>query len=281
MRILFIRRGRDYSPNSAEKDAEILHKVSMQLGNHGHEVTLADENEASRIIRSYDCVVSMSRDAHTLQLLQDVHNDGTLVINNPQAVMLAGKRKEISKRLSRAGVTTAPAHGNHGYWVKKATGWSMTAKDVMFAQDRSEADSIAALKAEAEQRLAEVEKQKSETLNKLTAQYETYIMFPERKSAISQQQMPMIEGVDAFLKAHPKSKVSLQAAPPAEGGKGDADLPGQRLESVARAISVKTGLELDAIATEVKPIEGLTATHAPNVVKIIIVERKTTRSKRR
>ena len=143
MRILFIRRGRDYSPNSAEKDAEILHKVSMQLGNHGHEVTLADENEASRIIRSYDCVVSMSRDAHTLQLLQDVHNDGTLVINNPQAVMLAGKRKEISKRLSRAGVTTAPAHGNHGYWVKKATGWSMTAKDVMFAQDRSEADSIA------------------------------------------------------------------------------------------------------------------------------------------
>ena len=89
MRILFIRRGRDYSPNSAEKDAEILHKVSMQLGNHGHEVTLADENEASRIIRSYDCVVSMSRDAHTLQLLQDVHNNGTLVINNPQAVMLA------------------------------------------------------------------------------------------------------------------------------------------------------------------------------------------------
>lgn len=154
-------------------------------------------------------------------------------------------------------------------------------RDEAIAAARSEADSIAALKAEAEQRLAEVEKQKSETLNKLTAQYETYIVFPERKSAISQQQMPMIEGVDAFLKAHPKSKVSLQAAPPAEGGKGDADLPAQRLESVARAISVKTGLELDAIATEVKPIEGLTATHAPNVVKIIIVERKTTRSKRR
>lgn len=143
MRILCIRRGNEYSPNSADKDAEIIEKVSEQLCNHGNEVTLADESQAGNIIDGYDCVVSMSRDAGMLAKLEDVCKQGTLVINTPQSVMLAGNRKEINRRLGMAGVATASEHGSHGYWVKKARGWSMTSKDVMYATDETEAQVMA------------------------------------------------------------------------------------------------------------------------------------------
>lgn len=154
-------------------------------------------------------------------------------------------------------------------------------RDEAVTAARRATDSIAALHDETLKRLEEVEAQQSETLHLLTAHYETSILFPERKSAVGQQQMAAIEGVAAFLKEHPGAKVSLIAPPLPEGSKGGADLPQLRLESVARAVSVKTGLELDEIATEVVPTEGTTAARAQNTVKIIVVEQRTMRSRER
>lgn len=150
-------------------------------------------------------------------------------------------------------------------------------RDDAIARIQALTDSLTGRNTELEQRLQDAEKRKGKALSQTSAQYETLVSFPDGQSSMGQGQMYQVEAISAFLKEHPRGKVTLTAAPNVAKRGVASDLAERRLEALSRAISIKTGVKVEDISQEVKSMDGWSGANARNDVKVIVVEHKSVR----
>ena len=132
-----IGRAERYSPNSVDKDAAILRCVADVLRQKGFDVETTAETDFGGGIGA-DAYLSMGRAARTLEQLAGLEEKGAVVVNGTAGVALCCNRRRLTEVLRRGGVPVAPPTGQHGYWLKRASGVAEGPFDVQYAA--SEAD---------------------------------------------------------------------------------------------------------------------------------------------
>lgn len=137
--ILVIGRAERYSPNSVEKDAAIISRVSEELGRRGFGIAFVGE-DAFDADAYADAYVSMGRNSRTLSLLAELEEAGAVVVNSASAVELCCDRSRLTDLLWLNGVPVPPARGTDGYWLKRAHGVSQTRFDIQFAACEADVD---------------------------------------------------------------------------------------------------------------------------------------------
>lgn len=139
-RILAIRRGERYSPNSVGKDAAILEDVSRTLRSMGMAVDVASEEECRKdsLVHHY-VYMSMGRNPKTLEWLKERERQGATVINSSESVGLCCQRAKLNDTLRQLGIPLPyDGMGEKGCWVKRGDGVAETKEDVRFAANASE-----------------------------------------------------------------------------------------------------------------------------------------------
>lgn len=150
MRALGISRSEEFSPNSVEKDRNILHAVGRELQQHG-EVSYLSENELTRSsLEGYDVVFSMGRKTTTVQCLYELQRKGVLVVN-PSEGILNSERFRLSECFLQAQIPSPqtlllpalPADAvNWPYpcWLKRADACAQLKEDVQYLENEQEAE---------------------------------------------------------------------------------------------------------------------------------------------
>lgn len=82
IKIAAIMRAGVYSPNHIGNDATILNKVAEQLRKRGCEVNIYSEEQFASGMVKEDIIINMCRERRSIELLQQMENDGCLVINS-------------------------------------------------------------------------------------------------------------------------------------------------------------------------------------------------------
>ena len=133
MRILMIRRAKQFSPHSVENDRAILEAVALRLSQMGHVVTQVDETSLASCLAAGtpDFIFSMARMPESLRLLEA---SGVKIINNPSGVIQASRRR-LQAIMSSLDVPFPSGEGRYGYWLKRADAAAQTAEDVVYAPD--------------------------------------------------------------------------------------------------------------------------------------------------
>lgn len=122
MKALGISRSEEFSPNSVEKDARILHAVGSALQQYG-DVCYLSENELDHAsLNGYDVVFSMGRKDTTVQCLKELEQKGVLVVN-PSVGIQNSERYCLSSCFMNAGIPT-PETILFPQLPKAANGWS-------------------------------------------------------------------------------------------------------------------------------------------------------------
>ena len=151
--ILAIGRAERFSPNSVDKDAAILRCVADALRLRGHDVETISETAVGRGVEA-GAYLSMGRLPQTLAMLAGREARGALVVNSARGVALCCNRRRLTEALRLGGVAVAPAAGNHGYWLKRASGVAEGPADVQYVA--SEADIPAAMESMRRRGVADV-----------------------------------------------------------------------------------------------------------------------------
>lgn len=139
MRILAITRAKQFSPNSVEKDLDIIMSVVSRLRGMGHEVEscaeedlpLADSEAAED---DYDAIMTMGRKPETLAWLKNKH---CLVVNSPKAVECSA-RSVLLRLMKENDIPVPPDEGCCGYWLKRGDACAQSPDDVVFCKDKAE-----------------------------------------------------------------------------------------------------------------------------------------------
>lgn len=144
-RILAIGRATRFSPNSVEKDAAILERVSSELMYAGYDIDFLDETELDTAMPGVMsdgalpmACVSMGRSPQALQWLSDLEAADIAVVNSPASVALCCNRRRLTELFRCASVPVPPEAGEHGLWLKRADGVAEGPGDVRFAADDEE-----------------------------------------------------------------------------------------------------------------------------------------------
>ena len=147
--IIGIRRARVFSPNSVERDALIAQAVAHELEARAQcTVQLVCEEELCHMPPPVGCagVFSMARGAGALQWLRGVQAQGVPVVNAPDAVAAATRRRidSLSRVLGvprphcvAGGPETAAEDWCTGFpcWLKRDDGCAQQQADVVYCAD--------------------------------------------------------------------------------------------------------------------------------------------------
>ncbi len=148
MKIAAITRSPEYSPNMAEKDFAILQNIALLLSSNSDiTVDIIKEEEYTEEAQ-YDAILHMSRNAHTLTLLEQAQGNGAIVMNKASAVRNC-EREAFTYILHKNNIPqpqysilecgdSAPETG-YPMWLKKSQGWSCHPHDVCMATNIDEA----------------------------------------------------------------------------------------------------------------------------------------------
>ena len=137
-RIVLIARAPQYSPNSVDKDWEILSAVRRQLLLMGCHCSDILHEEVIDGLPVADVYLSMARMDRTLTLLQNQSQ----VANTADSVDKCKHRSRLMKSLELDGFPVPPLVGNAGYWVKRGDNYTMCLQDVQYATDERQALTI-------------------------------------------------------------------------------------------------------------------------------------------
>lgn len=143
MKIIAVKRDPRFSPNAVEKDKAILEAVAERMRPYG-EVIYTDEVSGlpeAFAAASDTLVLSMARLPETLVFLKEKEKEGAVVVNCPQGVENC-TRSRLDAIMRENHIPMPPAEGEHGYWVKRGDGAAQSARDVVFAADRTEAEAV-------------------------------------------------------------------------------------------------------------------------------------------
>ena len=130
MNVLALLRHPQFSPGSIENDRAIMEAVACRLQAEGHEVLMMQEQDWQG--EKADLVMTMGRKA---DVLKELEHSGMRVINAPAAIRTCGSRIMLGDVMRREAIPTAPAHGPHGYWLKRADACAQQEGDVVYARD--------------------------------------------------------------------------------------------------------------------------------------------------
>lgn len=137
-KMVLIARAPQYSPNSVDKDWEILSAVRRQLLLMGCSCCdIVHEEELERLPTA-DVYLSMGRLDRTLAML----HDRPLVINSSASIAQCKQRSRLMSSLEQAGFPIPPKAGVDGYWVKRGDGYTMCEQDVQYAADEAQVQLI-------------------------------------------------------------------------------------------------------------------------------------------
>ena len=136
--IVLIARVPQYSPDSVDKDWEILSAVRRQLLLMGCRCGDILHEEDTNSLPEADVYLSMARMERTLNLLQNQPQ----VVNTADSVDKCKHRSSLMKSLEVAGFPVPPSVGTAGYWVKRGDDYTMCLQDVQYAADESQALTI-------------------------------------------------------------------------------------------------------------------------------------------
>lgn len=131
-KVLLIRRDQRFSPNSEEKDLQILLAVGRRL--RQADVQMVEESHLTADADA-DVYVSMARLPEALRVLADKERQGHLVVNRAESVA-ACNRQQLYHTMRREGIPMAPDEGNDGYWLKRADTAAQQKGDVTYCADR-------------------------------------------------------------------------------------------------------------------------------------------------
>ena len=136
MKMLFIQRAEQFSPNSVAKDLAILEAVAERLRGEGHEVSVVSEGALREgMLSQYDCIFSMGRLPETLFMLKSLQ--GVRIINTPQGVENCS-RCQLESIMQQNHIPVPPQEGTDGYWLKRGDAAAQSKDDVQFAATKSD-----------------------------------------------------------------------------------------------------------------------------------------------
>lgn len=156
MNIIAISRGTRYSPNHVGNDAAIYNKVVEELRRMGHSVQTCSEEEflALPLPEGEALVVTMARDALTLDRLMEWEIQGATIINSPRGVLNC-VRQPMTELLMKHGVPhpqswisatdkPLPEDVTFPCWLKRGDSHALVKEDVCYASTRDEAIRVVA-----------------------------------------------------------------------------------------------------------------------------------------
>jgi hypothetical protein len=155
-KIAAIMRAGVYSPNHIGNDATILNTVAEQLRKRGCEVRIYSEEQFCSGAVTEPVIINMCRERRSTDLLQDLENQGQLVINSGygiencirerQARILVGSNipyptslivdtdEVVKTRLQKLGLTQC--------WIKRGDFHAQHAEDVSYVRTPAEAQDV-------------------------------------------------------------------------------------------------------------------------------------------
>ncbi len=154
MKIAGIGRAARFSPNSVERDANILRSVMALLEkDEGNEVfslneeEISSQSEAAELImteycEAVDCIFSMARSSEALAVLAACEDRGVRVINSARSLLRLNRRSLLA--LCRELQLPVPLHAVDGYagvpfplWLKRDDSTTQQAEDVCFVSNEA------------------------------------------------------------------------------------------------------------------------------------------------
>lgn len=155
-RIAAIMRAGAFSPNHIGNDATIMNTVAEQLRKRGCEVRIYSEEQFCSGAVTEPVIINMCRERRSTDLLQDLENQGQLVINSGygiencirerQARILVGSNipyptslivdtdEVVKTRLQKLGLTQC--------WIKRGDFHAQHAEDVSYVRTPAEAQDV-------------------------------------------------------------------------------------------------------------------------------------------
>jgi glutathione synthase/RimK-type ligase-like ATP-grasp enzyme len=156
IKIAGIMRAGVYSPNHIGNDAAIFNLVADQLRKRGCEVNIYSEDQFISGAVTEKIILNMCRDPRSIKLLQQLEDDGALVINSGYGIENC-VRERMAKILVGSGVPFPESFivntdevvkdrlikaGFEGCWIKGADVHTMHREDVAQARHAEEAQEI-------------------------------------------------------------------------------------------------------------------------------------------
>lgn len=157
MKVLMVERDRRFSPNSVQRDRDILEQTAMELSRMGHEVSRCAETELT-LATTADAVFSMARSEEALDTLAQMESHGTRVINSPSALLRLSRRALLDAADRHHIHVPAHATGDstmlrptlpYPLWWKRDDRSSQQADDVLYITGEAEWQHAMSLGAEA------------------------------------------------------------------------------------------------------------------------------------
>lgn len=154
MKALGISRSIEFSPNSVEKDARILHAVGNELQKFFDVSYLTEDNLSTASFEGVDIVFSMGRKESTVNSLLKLEQEGVLVVNPARGIQNS-ERYALSSRFLEAGlpspetillpqIPSEAVNWPYPCWLKRADACAQVKADVQYLNNAQEA--AAALK---------------------------------------------------------------------------------------------------------------------------------------
>lgn len=133
MRILGIFRDERFSPNSVQKDRDIMLDVLSRLS----ESRTTSEEEAITIVEQFDLILNMGRLPSTMSWLKQQEDNGARVVNSARGVE-ACRRSKMAEIMKACAIPTPSEKGNDGYWIKRGDAATQQAEDVKYCANKIE-----------------------------------------------------------------------------------------------------------------------------------------------
>lgn len=156
IKIAGVMRSGAYSPNHIGNDAAIFNIVADQLRKRGCIVNIYTEDQLADGAISEDIIVDMCREARSIAMLQQMENNGALVINSGYGIencirermtrilmgnnipypdsLIVNTDESVRERLDAAGYTQC--------WIKRGDSHAVHKEDVSYVRHTEEAQEV-------------------------------------------------------------------------------------------------------------------------------------------
>lgn len=137
VKLLAVRRADCYSPQSVEKDRNILNAVCDELkkmASLDEDIVMIDESDLNSSSINADVIISMARSEEALSKLEMLEKSGVMVVNSPAGVREC-HRSELDRLMQENDIPMPPDRGKFGYWLKRGDAAAQSHDDVVFCAD--------------------------------------------------------------------------------------------------------------------------------------------------